>query len=59
MTRFRSAYGTDHDPAGRLGRFYLAAILLFEKLLFFDPSSPKGRWAINTVKSILDTFDGI
>lgn len=59
MTRFRAAYGTTHDPSDPLCRFYLAGILLFEKLLFFDPASPRGRWAINTVKSILDTFDRI
>jgi hypothetical protein len=59
MARFRAAYGTDHDPKDPLGRFYLAGILLFEKLLFFDPASPRGRWAIDRVKSILDTFDGV
>ena len=57
-TRFRAAYGTDHDPNDPLGRFYLAGILLLWKLLWFDPASPRGRWAIQTVKSILDTFDG-
>jgi len=56
MARFRSAYGTDHDPEDRLGRFYLAAALLFEKLLFFDPASPRGRWAIDRVKQILAQF---
>ena len=44
--RFRAAYGTDHNPDDPLGRFYLLAILLFEKLLFFDPASPRGRWAV-------------
>jgi len=56
MARFRAAYGTNHDPRDGLGRFYLAGILLFEKLLFFDPSSQEGRWAIETVKSILRSF---
>ncbi len=53
MARFRAAYGTEHDAADRLGGFYLAAVLLFEKLLFFDPSSACGRWAIATVKRLL------
>ena len=53
MARFRAAYGTDHDPWDRTGRFYLMAILLFEKLLFFDPASPRGRWAVETVKGLL------
>ena len=53
MDRFRAGYGTDHDPNDARGRFYLVAVLLFEKLLFFDPASPRGRWAIDTVKSIL------
>ena len=59
MARFRAGYGTDHDPGDALGRFYLAGILLFEKLLFFDPASPRGRWAIDTVRNILDSFGGI
>jgi len=58
MDRFRAAYGTDHDSTDILGRFYLLAILVFEKLLFFDPHTPKGRWAIKTAKSILSSFDG-
>ncbi len=57
MDRFRAAYGTDHDPQDRLGRFYLAAILLFEKLLFFDPATDRGRWAIRTLKDVLRSFD--
>jgi hypothetical protein len=57
MARFRAAYGANHDPGDPLGRFYLAAILLFEKLLFFDPASPRGRWAIETVRQILASFD--
>ncbi len=58
MASFRAAYGTDHDPDDLLGRFYLLAILLFEKLLFFDPASPRGRWGIETVKRILSSFEG-
>jgi aminoglycoside phosphotransferase (APT) family kinase protein len=54
MARFRAAYDTEHDPADRLGRFYLAAVLLFEKLLFFDPSSRRGRWAIAAVKRLVE-----
>ena len=56
MARFRSAYGTNHDPNDLVGRFYLLAILLFEKLLFFDPSSPRGRWAIETAKEIVSSL---
>lgn len=58
MARFRAAYGADHDPGDSLGRFYLAAVLLFEKLLWLDLASQKGRWAIGTVKHILRTFGG-
>ena len=54
MARFRAGYGTDHDPEDALGRFYLIGALLFEKLLFFDPESARGRWAIEMVKRILD-----
>ena len=53
MGRFRAAYGTDHDPDDPLGRFYLLCILVFEKLLWFDPGSARGRWAIATVKKII------
>ncbi len=56
MTRFRAAYDTTHDPDDRLGRFYLLGILLFEKLLWFDPESPRGRGSIDTVKEILRSF---
>lgn len=59
MARFRAAYGTDHELKDLLGRFYLAGILLFGKLLWFNPTSPRGHWAIDTVKSILDTFDSV
>jgi hypothetical protein len=58
VTAFRAAYGTDHDPSDRLGRFYLAAILLCEKLLWFDPASREGSWAIRRVKEILEGFRG-
>jgi aminoglycoside phosphotransferase (APT) family kinase protein len=50
MARFRAAYGTDHNPDDRLGRFYLLAILVFEKLLFYSPASPRGSWAVSTLK---------
>jgi len=53
MDRFRAAYGTDHNPDDDVGRFYLLAILVFEKLLFFRPESARGRWAIATVKRLL------
>jgi hypothetical protein len=59
MARFRAAYGTNHEPDDSVGRFYLLGILLFEKLLFLDPASSRARWAIDTVKSILDTFGGV
>lgn len=58
MDRFRRAYGTDHDPRDPRGRFYLVGILVFEKLLFFDPASPRGEWALGTLKSLLKTFPG-
>jgi aminoglycoside phosphotransferase (APT) family kinase protein len=53
VARFRAAYGTAHDPSDRLGRFYLLAILAFEKLLFYNPASPRGRWAVETLKRTL------
>ena len=53
MARFRAAYGTDHDPCDRLGRFYLLAVLVFEKLLFYRPDSLRGRWAIGCVRDTL------
>ena len=56
MARFRAGYGANHDPNDALGRFYLVAVLVFEKLLFFEPASPRGRWAIGTVRSILRTL---
>lgn len=59
MARFRAAYGTNHDPQGSLGRFYLLAILFFEKLLWLDPESAIGRWAIGTAKKMLASFEGI
>lgn len=58
MERFRAAYGATHDPDDPLGRFYLLAILLFEKLLFFDAASSRGRWAIRAVKELLASFEG-
>jgi aminoglycoside phosphotransferase (APT) family kinase protein len=56
LRRFRAGYGTDHNSCDEVGRFYLLAILLFEKLLFFDPDSPRGQWAIGTAKRLLATF---
>jgi hypothetical protein len=53
LTRFRAAYGTDHKPDDLIGRFYLIGILVFEKLLFYDPASTRGRWAIRTLKETL------
>ena len=58
MARFRAAYGTAHDPEDPLGRFYLLGILLFEKLLWLDIESPRGRGSLATVKRILRGFDG-
>lgn len=58
MARFRAAYGTDHDPTDATGRFYLAAILLFAKLLWFKAGEPRTRWALDTLKNILAGFRG-
>ena len=55
---FRAAYGTDHDPRDMIGQFYLIAILVFEKLLFYDPGSQRGRWAIQTLKDSLRVLGG-
>lgn len=52
LARFWAGYGAEYGSDDPLGRFYLLAILLFEKLRFYDPVSPRGRWAIATVKSI-------
>jgi aminoglycoside phosphotransferase (APT) family kinase protein len=59
MARFRAAYGTDHDPQDDLGRFYLLAILVFEKLLWLDSNSEQGQWAIETVKDMLRTHEAV
>jgi aminoglycoside phosphotransferase (APT) family kinase protein len=56
MARFRSGYGARHDRNDALGRFYLLAILVFEKLLFLDPGSPRGRWALETARSTLNSL---
>jgi aminoglycoside phosphotransferase (APT) family kinase protein len=56
LARFWTGYGAEYGSDDPLGRFYLAAILLFEKLRFYDPASARGRWAIGTVKSILREF---
>jgi aminoglycoside phosphotransferase (APT) family kinase protein len=57
MARFRAAYGTDHNPRDELGRFYLAAILAFDEVPNADPASVKGRWAVSTLRSVVDSFD--
>ena len=57
MPRCRAAYGATHNPKDDLGRFYLAAILAFDELASAAPDSPKGRWALNTLKSVIDGFD--
>lgn len=56
LARFRTAYGTGHDPDDLVGRFYLVGILVFEKLLFYDPASTRGRWAIAALKEALERF---
>ena len=56
LNRFRGAYGTCYHPEDSVGRFYLVAILIFEKLLFFRPGEPRTRWAVETLKSILTAF---
>lgn len=53
LARFQAGYGSAPDPRDALGRFYLAAVLLFEKLVFYEPASARGRWAIATVKEVL------
>ena len=58
MSRFRAAYGTDHDRLDNLSRFYLLAILVFEKLLWLDPASRIGQWATQAVRHILLTVGG-
>jgi hypothetical protein len=56
LDRFWSGYGGVFGSDDVLGCFYLAAVLLFEKLLFYDPASGQGRWAIATVRRILRNF---
>jgi len=56
LRRFRAGYGTDHNPYDEVGRFYLLAVLLFEKLLFMKPDSDRGRWAIETAKEIIGRY---
>jgi hypothetical protein len=52
LSRFRAAYGDNPEPDD-LARFYLLGILLFEKLLWFDPASPRGAWALNKAKDLI------
>jgi aminoglycoside phosphotransferase (APT) family kinase protein len=56
LARFWSGYGAEYGSCDPLARFYLAAILLFEKMRGYDPASPRGRWAIATVKDVLREF---
>ena len=54
LARFRAAYGTEHDADDVLGRFYLAAMLVFMKSWYFtDPNDARGPWALQTLKDIL------
>lgn len=53
LRRFRDAYGTHHDADDVAGRFYLLAILAFDKLRFYDPASHRGIWGIATLKRLL------
>jgi hypothetical protein len=56
MTRFRAAYGTDHNLRDPIGRFYLAMILSLEAVPTYDPTSLGHRWAVLTLKTVLRTF---
>ena len=58
LARFRAAYGADHDPDDAVGRFYLAAVLLFAKLLFFKLGDLRTVWAVQTLEDILASFSG-
>ena len=51
MDRFRSGYGTEHDPHDPLGQFYLVAILMMEDLR--DLTDARTRWSIDTLRSLL------
>lgn len=57
MERFRTGYGTKHNPRDPLGRFYLAVILASDGLPSWDGRSLKGQWSITTLKAILHTFE--
>jgi len=61
MARYRPAVGGDDSHSFRFrldGRRLLLkvklAILVFKKLLFYKPETPRGAWAIATVKALLD-----
>ncbi|HEX4213155.1 MAG TPA: aminoglycoside phosphotransferase family protein [Candidatus Dormibacteraeota bacterium] len=56
LARFWAGYGAEHGSEDLLGRFYLMAVLLFEKLRFYEPDSPRGRWAVATVRRLLRTL---
>jgi len=57
MSRFRAAYGTEHNSRDALGRFYLSVLLACDEMPSCDPASPKGQWSIATFRSILDSFN--
>lgn len=56
LARFFAGYGAQEEAEAPLDEFYLVAVLLFEKLRFYKPDSPRGRWAIETVKHLLRDF---
>ena len=53
LRRFHEGYGSRPDPDDVAGRFYRVAILVFEKLHFYDPTSELGAWAVATLKKLL------
>jgi hypothetical protein len=59
LARFRAAYGADYDSRDSVGHFYLIGVLVFEKLLFYDPASTRGRWAIAALKETLRAMGGV
>jgi aminoglycoside phosphotransferase (APT) family kinase protein len=52
LARFWAGYGFEAPADDSLSRFYLAAILLFEKLRVYDPASLRGQWALTRLKGI-------
>ncbi|MHB9107146.1 MAG: phosphotransferase family protein [Armatimonadota bacterium] len=59
LQRFRDAYGDDYCADDPVARFYLAAILVFEKLLYFRQGEPRFQWAIEKLKTILSEFNSL